>query len=137
TRWTSGSRATMRPSSSTSELDPGFTTPALSACFSADARVRRMLDVEAALARAAADCGLVSTGVAEEIAGACASLDVDAPAVLAEGWEVGTPVVALLGPLRAALSSDAAEVVGFGATTQDIVDTAAQLQLRDALDAVD
>jgi 3-carboxy-cis,cis-muconate cycloisomerase len=86
---------------------------------------------------ASADVGLVDAAVAEEIAHVCATIDVDADRVLRETWEQGTPVLPLLAAVRAALSPAAVEVIGFGATTQDIVDTAMQVQIRNALACIE
>jgi 3-carboxy-cis,cis-muconate cycloisomerase len=119
-------------------IDPGFSTPAMSACFSPEAHVRTMLDVEAELAQACADLGLEARGVADEIAAACADPQLEARQVLAEGWRVGTPVVAMRTSLGRHLSSAARQALdgGHGSTTQDIVDTAMQLQIRSGLAAL-
>ena len=45
----------------------------------------------------------------------------------------GVPVPALVAQLRRAVGGDAAGFVHWGATSQDIVDTALVLQLREAL----
>jgi 3-carboxy-cis,cis-muconate cycloisomerase len=114
-------------------VDPGFSTRAMSACFSSRARVRALLDVEAALALASADAGILAPEFADEIAHVCATIDVDAEDVLRDGWERGTPVLSLLDVVRPALSPEAAPAIGHGATTQDLVDTGMQLQIRNAL----
>ncbi|WP_051167803.1 lyase family protein [Actinoplanes sp. N902-109] len=95
--------------------------------------VRALLDAEAALARATATAGLADAADAEAVARACATLDVDIAAVGAEAAATGTPVVPLVQRLRAALSGSAADLVHRGATSQDIVDTAAMLVARRAL----
>ena len=120
-------------------IDPGFSTPAMSACFSPSAHVRAMLRVHAALALSCADIGLETAAVAEEIASACASVEVDAGQVLADGWQVGTPVLALRAALAAHLSPAAATSLnnGYGSTSQDIIDTALQLQIRAGLVAIE
>jgi 3-carboxy-cis,cis-muconate cycloisomerase len=130
----------MRQSSSISEpavVDPGFSTHSMSACFSSRARVRALLDVEAALALASADTGVLAPELAEEIAHVCATIDVDADDVLSDGWERGTPVLSLLDVVRPALSPEAAALISHGATTQDIVDTGMQLQIRSALGLIE
>jgi 3-carboxy-cis,cis-muconate cycloisomerase len=116
-------------------IDPGFSTPAMSACFSPIAHVRAMLQVEAALALSCADAGIDERAVADEIAAACVALELDATQLLSDGWQAGTPVIALRAALRDQLSAPAARVVdgGHGSTTQDIVDTALQLQMRSGL----
>jgi 3-carboxy-cis,cis-muconate cycloisomerase len=92
-----------------------------------------MLDAEAALARAAARTGLASSADAEAVAAACADLDVDPGELGAEAAGTGNPVVPLIKRLRAAVPGDAAQLVHRGATSQDIVDTAAMLVAHRAL----
>ena len=115
--------------------DPSFTTPGMSAIFSARARVRRMFAVEAALARAQARAGVIPTQHAEQIETACAQDRTDAglDAILREGAVDGTPVIPLLRRLRAPLGEDAARSLHWGATSQDILDTATALQMSDGL----
>lgn len=118
------------------QLDPGFSTPAMTAIFAPAARVAAMCRFEAALARASADRGVVPADVADRIAAACEAGVDDPEAVLAEGWEVGTPVLPLLARLREALDDASGTWLHHGATTQDVVDTAMVLQARDGLGAV-
>jgi 3-carboxy-cis,cis-muconate cycloisomerase len=115
------------------DFDPGFSTEASRRIWSAEARVRRFCEVEVALAYACADVGLVPAKAAGDIERAAAALSLDAPALLSEGWHVGTPIVVLLRHLREALGSPEAPGLHFGATSQDIMDTATMLQGRDAL----
>ncbi|MGZ4269118.1 MAG: lyase family protein [Solirubrobacteraceae bacterium] len=110
---TSASRAPARPSSSRS-----------------DAWLQAMLDVEAALARATAP------EHAEAIAAACRAERFDAEAIAAEGERHASPVVPLVAALREAVGPEHAEFVHLGATSQDIVDTAAMLLARRAIDAL-
>ncbi len=95
-----------------------------------------MCRFEAALARASAGRGVVPTPVAERIAVACDTAIDDPEAVLAEGWQQGTPVLPLLARLRGRLDDEAAGWLHHGATTQDVVDTAMVLQARDGLAAL-
>ncbi|GAA3337203.1 hypothetical protein GCM10020358_12630 [Amorphoplanes nipponensis] len=95
--------------------------------------VRAMLDAEAALARAAARCGTATAADAATVAAACAELAVDPGELGAEAAGTGNPVVPLLERLRAALPAPVAPLVHRGATSQDIMDTAAMLVTRRAL----
>ncbi|HEY4012582.1 MAG TPA: lyase family protein [Polyangiaceae bacterium] len=117
-------------------FDPGFTTARMTDVFSGPRRIATMLGVERALAAAQATAGLVPEDAAAAIARVCASFDGDAEALLGAGWEAGTVVVPLLDALRAALEPEDARWLHFGATTQDVVDTASMLQARDGLEAV-
>jgi 3-carboxy-cis,cis-muconate cycloisomerase len=95
-----------------------------------------LLQVEAALVRAQAAVGLVPPGDAEAIERACRTISLDVDAIGAEAAATGTPVVPLVVRLRAQVGEPAAEYVHHGATSQDVVDTAAMLVARTALDAI-
>ncbi|MGH8927472.1 MAG: lyase family protein [Acidimicrobiia bacterium] len=112
-------------------FDPGFTTPEMSAVFSARRRVEAMIEFEVALAAATAEAGLVPPEAAAEIAQACKSLTLDPATIAASTWETGTPLSPLLEAIRAALPEQSAGWVHHGATTQDAVDTALMLQLKE------
>ncbi len=118
-------------------FDPGFSTAAMTRTFSAESRVQAMCRFEAALAGAAADAGLIGGEVAAEIEQVCAVPTDDAGALLAAGWEAGTPVVVLLERLRAQLSPEGARMLHHGATTQDVVDSALMTQIREGLEVLD
>jgi 3-carboxy-cis,cis-muconate cycloisomerase len=131
---TSGSRAPARPSSSTSELFGGlYARGGAAAEVSDHAWLRAMLDVEAALARACAREGVIPEDAAAAIAAACRADDFDVAAVGREAADSATPVIALVRLLRERVGGDPAEHVHAGATSQDVVDTAAMLVARRAL----
>ncbi|MGH6896398.1 MAG: lyase family protein, partial [Geminicoccaceae bacterium] len=110
-----------------------FTTPSMRAVFSDEARLQRMLDVEAALARAEAKLGLIPAEAAAEITAKADVARFDLQAI-GQGTElVGYPIVPLVKALGQACAGDAGRYVHWGATTQDIIDTALVLQLRDGL----
>lgn len=96
--------------------------------------LRAMLAAEAALARAAAAAGVIEASEAEAIVAACARVEdidvVQLGAAAARG--AGNPAAAVAARLRE-LAGPAAHR---GATSQDIVDTAAMLVARDALDLI-
>jgi 3-carboxy-cis,cis-muconate cycloisomerase len=113
-----------------------FTTPAMRAVFSDEARLQRMLDVEAALARAEAKLGLIPGKAAQEITAKADIARFDLAAI-ARGTElVGYPIVPLVRALSQACAGDAGRYVHWGATTQDIIDTGLVLQLRDGLELI-
>src|SRR5690349_11200013 len=127
----------MRPSSSPSDtaglFDGVLAAGDVRAAVADAAWVRAMLDDEAALARAAARCGIATAKDAAAVTAACASLEVDPGELGAEATGTGNPVVPLIKRLRAAVPEHAAPLVHRGATSQDIVDTAAMLVARRAL----
>jgi 3-carboxy-cis,cis-muconate cycloisomerase len=94
--------------------------------------LRALLDAEAALARAHARAGLIPAAHAEAVARACVPERVDAAAVAAAAADGGNPVIPLVRELTRAVDGDAARSVHQGATSQDIMDTAAMLVARRA-----
>jgi 3-carboxy-cis,cis-muconate cycloisomerase len=98
--------------------------------------LQAMLDAERALAVAEARAGVIPLDAAEAIAAAC-EWDRFDPAELGEqGRAAGNPVEPLVRGLTAAVEGDAARYVHWGATSQDILDTAAMLISRRALDLI-
>ncbi len=107
--------------------DPIFGASAVAAELDDDSWVRAMLDVEGALARACAGVGLVDETAAETISRACAEPSWLDPRELGERAATdGNPVIPLVRALRERVG-DAGSAVHFGATSQDILDTAAML----------
>ena len=86
-----------------------------------------MLDAEAALARACVAVGLVPEDAAARIVEACRPELYDPEALARDGRAVGNPAEPLVRALREHVGDDAADFVHFGATSQDVVDTAAML----------
>jgi 3-carboxy-cis,cis-muconate cycloisomerase len=111
-------------------IDPGFTTPAMAEVFSADQRVYLFMYVEAALASAQAELGLIPQSAADEITVATVEHHPNPEGLLLDGWDAGTPILPLLDYLRNLLPEDARPWLHYCATTQDIVDTATLLQMQ-------
>ncbi len=117
---------------SDSTLYPGFSTEPMDTIFALPARVRAMAAVEAAVATAQGAAGLIPTDAADAIVAACVEpVHVE---ILAEGWQAGTPVLGLLDTLRSRLPDGSSQYLHHGLTTQDVVDTAAMVLARQALD---
>jgi 3-carboxy-cis,cis-muconate cycloisomerase len=95
-----------------------------------------MLDAERALAAAEARAGVVPNEAAEAIAAACQVERFDPMAIADEGRAPGNPVEPLVRALREAVQGDAAQYVHWGATSQDILDTATMLVSRNVLDFI-
>ena len=108
-----------------------FGTPAMRAVFSDEALAQRYVDVEVALARAEAKVGVIPIDAADAIAKAAATLVTDLPRLKAETDIVGYPIIGIVHQLAKA-AGEAGGFVHWGATTQDIMDTATVLQIRDA-----
>ena len=115
----------------------GIFVPApLRDAVSDEAWLAAMLDAERALARAEAAAGAIPAGAADAIAAACEPDRFDLDTLLAEGRAVGNPAGPLVRALREQVGGDAARFVHFGATSQDVLDTAAMLVARSAVELV-
>ncbi|NHR08211.1 3-carboxy-cis,cis-muconate cycloisomerase [Chromobacterium haemolyticum] len=104
--------------------------------FTPEATIQALLDVEAALARAEADVGVILPATAEAIAAHCRVERIDLPRLAADAAQAGNLAIPLVRQLTALVAADDAVAAGFvhwGATSQDILDTALVLQLRRAL----
>jgi 3-carboxy-cis,cis-muconate cycloisomerase len=109
-----------------------YGSDAMRAVFDERAYFQRMLDVEAALARVQARLGIIPADAAEAITRAARVENLVTEELAASARNVGYPVVGLV----AGLSRAAGEAGGWthwGATTQDIMDTATVLQVREGL----
>lgn len=118
-------------------LTAAFHDPIVDALLSDAAYTRALLDVEIALARVQAALGVIPAAAAPAIDAAARSLTLD-PAALRAGIEQdGIPTIALVAALRAELARGPhaahAQYVHWGATSQDIMDTALVVQLRAVL----
>jgi len=101
------------------------------AIFSDAALVKHALAFEAALADAEAAEGLLTTDEAARIAIACAQLPLDTEILAAEAAHAGTLAIPLAHHLRRSLGDEAlAAKIHFGATSQDVADTASMLQVK-------
>ena len=103
---------------------------------SEQAWLEAMLDAERALANAESLAGAIPAAAAAAIAEQCRAELYDWSELAEQGRAVGNPAEPLVRALRAAVGGEAAGYVHFGATSQDIVDTAAMLVARRALELV-
>ena len=118
-----------------------FGTAAMRAVFGELGFLARCAEVEAALARAQARAGIVPTEAAEAITRAAAAVierpqTLDLARLKRETETVGYPILPLVRQL-ADKAGDAGRWVHWGATTQDIMDTAAVLQIRAGLELIE
>ena len=112
-----------------------FGTAEMRAVFSDEALVGRYIEAEVALARAQARLGVVPKDAAQAIEAAAKSITIDYDELRHETEIVGYPILPLVHQLSAA-AGEAGGFVHWGATTQDIMDTANVLQIRAALEIV-
>ena len=111
---------------------PLFSDTEITALLTDDAYVRALLEVEAALARAQAKVGVIPSVAAERISKVQAEA-IDIGALTKGTIRSGFPIIALVEQLRKQSGAEAAPYVHWGATTQDIMDTAGVLQIRAAI----
>jgi 3-carboxy-cis,cis-muconate cycloisomerase len=112
-------------------------TQAMNDIWSPRATLQRMLDVEAALARASAAHQVIPQAAVAAIEAACQADQLDADALGRDaslGGNLAIPLVKQLTARVKAADAEAAKYVHWGATSQDIIDTATVLQLRDTFD---
>jgi 3-carboxy-cis,cis-muconate cycloisomerase len=103
------------------------------------AHLQHMLDFEAALARAEAATGVIPASAAGPIAKACKASSFDLAALAEAATRSGNLAIPLVQALTAEVAkadADAARYVHWGATSQDVIDTAGMLTLRAAIDAL-
>lgn len=108
--------------------------------FSDHTRIQRMLDFEAALARAQTRVGVIPAAAANAIEKNCTASQFDFAALTRDAELAGNlaiPLVKQLTALVANNDAEAAKFVHWGATSQDAIDTGLVLQLRDALRSID
>jgi 3-carboxy-cis,cis-muconate cycloisomerase len=118
-------------------FDGLFVPPELRAAVSDRAWVEAMLETERALVNAEALAGVVPAHLAGPIAEACRVELFDVAAIVAAGRASGNPAEPLVRSLREVVGGEAAGFVHFGATSQDVVDSAAMLVARRALALLD
>ena len=101
--------------------------------ISDEALIKHMLQFEIALAKSQAKLGIVPAQVADEIGAVLNQIQIT-PADLADGTlQNGIPVITLLSIAKEKLSAEAKKYLHHGATSQDAMDTAQVLIIRDAI----
>jgi 3-carboxy-cis,cis-muconate cycloisomerase len=109
----------------------------LEAIFSEQGRLRRFLEFEAALAMAEAELGIIPREAADDIIRIATADTVDLAVLRSETERTGYPIAPLVRQLVAACDGDHGQYVHWGSTTQDVMDTALALQMRQGLDAIE
>jgi 3-carboxy-cis,cis-muconate cycloisomerase len=120
-------------------MTPLYASAAMRAIMSDRARLQRMLDFENALARAEAAVGVISATGAAVIGEACNAERYDIAALVEASAPSGNIAIAVVNALTQAVAArdqKTANLVHWGATSQDVIDTALVLELRAAIDAL-
>ena len=114
-----------------------FTTPAMRAVWSDENRVQKYLDFEKALAVAQARLKIIPQDACDEIVKHCDAKDYDMAKLKEATERIGYPVLPVVQQLVKLCKDKLGEWSHWGATTQDITDTATVLQIRESLDIVE
>src|SRR5260370_8513013 len=120
-------------------LAPMLSSAAMRAVCDDVACLQNILDFEAALARAEAATGVIPASAAGPIAKACKASSFDSGALAEAATRSGNLAIPLVKALTAEVAkadADAARYVHWGATSQDVIDTAVMLTLRAGIDAL-
>ncbi|MFN3658212.1 MAG: 3-carboxy-cis,cis-muconate cycloisomerase [Pseudolabrys sp.] len=113
-----------------------FTTEAMRTVWSDENRVQKYLDFEGALARAQARLGIIPQEACDEIVKHCDAKLIDMAKLKEATERIGYPVLPVVQQLVKLCKDGLGEWSHWGATTQDITDTATVMQIREALDLV-
>ena len=114
-----------------------FSSDEMRHVWSDENRTQKYLDVEAALAKVQSELGLIPAEAAEEIISHCRLDQLDLPRLREQTEHIGYPILGVVTQVNQLCRDGLGEYVHWGATTQDITDTATVLQIREALDLVD
>jgi 3-carboxy-cis,cis-muconate cycloisomerase len=120
-------------------LAPMLSAASMRAVCDDRASLQNMLDFEAALARAEAAAGVIPQAAAAAIAAACNAESFDLAALAEAATRSGNLAIPLVKALTASVAKadpEAARYVHWGATSQDVIDTAGMLTLRAGIDAL-
>ena len=110
-----------------------FATEAMRQVWSDDNRMQKYLDFEAALARGQAQLGIIPQEACDEIVKHCKVDQIDFAKLKTQTERIGYPVLPVVPQLVELCQDGLGEWCHWGATTQDITDTATIMQIREAL----
>src|SRR4051795_10644741 len=114
-----------------------FTSDAMRHIWSDENRTQKYLDIEAALARVQGRLGLIPQQAADEIVRHCQLDQIDLAKLRQQTERIGYPILGVVSQLNALCKDKLGEYCHWGATTQDITDTATVLQIREGLAIVE
>jgi 3-carboxy-cis,cis-muconate cycloisomerase len=114
-----------------------FSTAEMRQVFSDEARTAYYLEIEAALAKAQARLGIIPEKAAQEIVRQCRIENIDLARLKQQTERIGYPILGVVQQIVGLCADGLGEWCHWGATTQDITDTAVILQIRDALKLVE
>ena len=101
--------------------------------WSDENRTAKYLDIERALAKVQGRLGIIPQEASDEIVKNCELSMIDWDQLKAKTEQIGYPIIAVVNQINANCRDRLGEYCHWGATTQDITDTAAVLQMREGL----
>ena len=113
-----------------------YATPEMRTVFSDERLIEYWLRYEAELAAAQASLGVIPATAARAIAAAARPERIDIPKLRSGTNSVGRPIEPLLAQLEAIGGKEVVDYLHWGSTTQDVMDTATVLQIRDGLSII-
>ncbi len=105
--------------------------------WSDENRTAKYIEIERALAIVQARLGLIPQVAADEIVSHCHLDQIDMVQLRAQTERIGYPILGVVSQLNLLCRDKLGEYVHWGATTQDITDTATSLQIREGLDIIE
>ena len=114
-----------------------FSEAAMRQVWSDENRTAKYLDIERALAKVQGELGIIPKEAADEIVKNCELSQIDWVKLKAKTEQIGYPIIAVVNQINANCRDQLGEYCHWGATTQDITDTAAVLQMREGLALVE
>jgi 3-carboxy-cis,cis-muconate cycloisomerase len=114
-----------------------FSDAAMREVWSDENRTAKYLDVERALAKVQGELGVIPAEAAAEIVKNCELSQIDWDKLKAKTEQIGYPIIAVVNQINANCKDRLGEYCHWGATTQDITDTATVLQMREGLALVE
>lgn len=128
----------MSPSVFGSPLYKGlFGDEEVNALFTAEAEISALIQVEAALARAEAEVGIIPKDEGLALAAALEQITIPPAEIVRGATESAVPVPALIAALRSRLEPGLGQYLHWGATSQDIIDTGFMVRVARALDPIE
>ena len=114
-----------------------FSTQAMRRVWSDENRTAKYVAIESALAKVQGALGLIPADAAAEIIRVCHIDNIDMVKLKAQTERIGYPILGVVSQINLLCRDKLGEYCHWGATTQDITDTATVMQIRDALEIVD
>ena len=114
-----------------------FSTAAMRRVWSDENRTAKYVAIESALAKVQGALGLIPSDAAAEIVRVCHIENIDMVKLKAQTERIGYPILGVVSQINLLCRDKLGEFCHWGATTQDITDTATVLQIREALEIVD